>query len=84
MAAQHTAAEVILLFNCVLILSLNDHMTTTNHGKTNLSELQYGIMLVSPRFVDLLRTPYDHIPRKASIITNENLLAKVQYLYYQQ
>ena len=78
MAASHTAAEVSLLFNCVLILSLND-MTTRQDEYVWVA---IGIMLAFARFVDLSRAMYDHIPRKASI-TNEILLEKVQFLYYE-
>jgi len=75
---SHSAAEVSLLFNCLLISALND--MTTNHGKVALADLQTGLVLAFSRFLDLLKdTSYQRIPRKESI-TEAVLLTKVQYL----
>ena len=77
MSLNHTSAEVSLLFNCLLILALND--MTTNHGKMALADLQTGLVLAFSRFVELLKVTYKYIPRKESI-TDDVLLTKVQYL----
>ena len=63
---SHSVAELNLIFNCLLILAVND--MTTNHSKTDTATLQTGVMLSFKRFVPLLNTSYGHIPRKASII----------------
>ena len=73
-SSLHTATEVKLLVNCLLVLSLND--ITTNLGKTTVAGLRDAIALSYEKFVGLCEAHYGYIPRKDSI-TDAILLAEV-------